>query len=70
MASLSRTLLDAGLLHGDILTAGARRFLALCDGAEADGETLAWEDAPRSLDLDEMLRPPATRSSPTAGCGW
>ena len=55
MAFVTDTLLDAGLLHGDILTAGADDFAAFATTPRLDGETLVWDDAKVSKDLG-MLR--------------
>jgi phosphogluconate dehydratase len=56
MAFTTRTLLDAGLLHGDILTAGADDFGSYAADPRMDDEMLTWEpvDATRNAD---MLRP-------------
>ncbi|MDQ3075497.1 MAG: phosphogluconate dehydratase [Pseudomonadota bacterium] len=56
MAFITRTLLDAGLLHGDIVTAGADDFAAYATAPSLDGETLAWSDVGDSSNPD-MLRP-------------
>jgi len=56
MAFLTRTLLDAGLLHGDVLSAGAEEFGAYATEPRLDGEALAWSEVNSSLNLD-MLRP-------------
>ena len=71
MAFVAHTLLEAGLLHGDILTAGADEFRALMrrrrelDGEEAD---MGHRSKPRPTPKCCGRCP--TRSSPTAGCGW
>ena len=52
-----RELLGAGLLHGDLLTAGASSMTAFSKVPMLDGEALIWGDsAPISADPD-MLRP-------------
>ena len=56
MAFTARTLLDAGLLHGDTLTAGADDFDAYSKGPQLDGEALAWGDVGDSRDTT-ILRP-------------
>ena len=56
MAFITRTLLDAGLLHGDILSAGADDFSAFATLPMLDGETLAWREFGDSANPD-MLRP-------------
>ena len=56
MAFVARTLLDARLLHGDVLTAGADAFDAYARAPLLDGEALAWSEVTQSSNLD-MLRP-------------
>jgi phosphogluconate dehydratase len=56
MAFVTRTLLDAELLHGDTLTAGADAFDAYAMTPVLDGETLGWSDVTASSNPD-MLRP-------------
>jgi phosphogluconate dehydratase len=61
-----RELLDAGLLHGDILTVGG----TLADYASEpvmDGDALAWQPAPAVSRDDSMLRPAAAPFSPDGG---
>jgi phosphogluconate dehydratase len=53
---VARVLLDAGLLHGDLLTAGADDFAAYATTPHLDGDTLAWTEVNASSDED-MLRP-------------
>ena len=56
MAFTARTLLEAGLLHGDILTAGADDFAAYATAPQLEGEELAWSAVEESSNFD-MLRP-------------
>ena len=56
MAFVTRALLDAGLLHGDILTAGADDFAAYAKAPRLEGEALAWREVGDSSNPD-MLRP-------------
>jgi phosphogluconate dehydratase len=56
MAFVTRTLLDAGLLHGDLLTAGADDFASYATAPRLDGETVAWSEVGDSSNPD-MLRP-------------
>jgi len=56
MAYTTRTLLDAGLLHGDILSAGADDFAAFATEPSLDGDTLVWNGVSESRNPD-MLRP-------------
>jgi phosphogluconate dehydratase len=50
MAFVTRTLLDAGLLHDDILTAGADLFAAYAGCPRLDGEELAWDEVTATRD--------------------
>src|SRR5687768_14997158 len=56
MAFVTRTLLEAGLLHGDTLTAGADELAAYQNNPQLDGEALAWNEIGDSSNTD-MLRP-------------
>jgi phosphogluconate dehydratase len=56
MAFTIRTLLDAGLLHGDILTVGGDSLADYARDPVLEGEALVWRDVPASLD-EEILRP-------------
>ena len=59
MAFVTRELLDAGLLHGDILTIGG----SMADYARApmlDGDNLVWRDAPQQSGNADILRARAT----------
>jgi phosphogluconate dehydratase len=53
---LARTLLDAKLLHADVVTAGADDFSDWTRNPALDGEELVWEEVGESLNPD-MLRP-------------
>ncbi|MGH6783759.1 MAG: dihydroxy-acid dehydratase, partial [Sphingomicrobium sp.] len=55
-AFTAATLLEAGLLHDDILTAGADDFAAYATAPRLEGEELAWGAVEESSNLD-MLRP-------------
>lgn len=66
MAFTVRTLLEAGLLHGDILTAGGECLADYAREPVLDNEALAWVDVPASRDLD-MLRPASAPFSPDGG---
>lgn len=66
MAFVTRTLLDAGLLHADTLTAGSG---ALSDWAKAPaltGDRLEWADVGESSDTD-ILRPAGAPFQPDGG---
>jgi phosphogluconate dehydratase len=56
MAFVTRTLLDAGLLHGDTLTAGADEMAAYAGNPALEGEQLVWEKIAETRD-PTMLRP-------------
>ena len=56
MAFATHTLLEAGLLHADILTAGADEFAAYTTNPRLDGQELAWQPVDSSNNA-EMLRP-------------
>jgi phosphogluconate dehydratase len=55
MAFTAHTLLDAGLLHDDILAAGADDFAAYATAPRLEDEELAWGAVEESTNL-EMLR--------------
>jgi phosphogluconate dehydratase len=58
-----RTLLDAGLLHGDIPTVGGDSLADYAKEPALDGDALAWQDVPASRDeailraVDNPFRP-------------
>ena len=52
MAFTAHTLLEAGLLHGDIVAAGADDFSAFATNPRLDGETLAWDTVADSCNPD------------------
>lgn len=56
MAFLTRELLDAGLLHGDIATVGGESLGAYVHEPVLVGETLSWRDAPAISADDGVLR--------------
>jgi phosphogluconate dehydratase len=66
MAFVTRTLLDAGLLHDDILTAGADQFAAYAGFARLDGEELAWDEVTATRNSD-ILRPAGDPFLPDGG---
>ena len=55
-----RELLDAGLLHRDIMTVGADDLTGYGQEPVMDGDALSWRDSPAMSGDDAMLRPPAT----------
>ena len=56
MAFLTRELLDAGLLHGDIATVGGESLAAYTQEPALVGETLSWRDAPATSGDESVLR--------------
>jgi phosphogluconate dehydratase len=50
------TLLEAGLLHGDVMTAGAETLADYGRRPELDGETVRWAPAPAAPGDSDMLR--------------
>ena len=60
MGFVIRELLDAGLLHRDIMTVGADDLTGYGQEPVMDGDTLTWRDAPAVSGDDAMLRAPAT----------
>ncbi len=56
MAYITRALLDAGLLHSDILSVGADDFAAYATAPSLSGDALAWSEVGESRN-DDMLRP-------------
>ena len=66
MAFVTRTLLEAGLLHADTLTAGADELAAYQGAPRLDGEQLAWDGVAESGD-PTMLRPAREPFLPDGG---
>jgi phosphogluconate dehydratase len=66
MAFVTKTLLEAGLLHADALTAGAAEFAAYAGSPSLDGEQLVWAEVAESGD-PTMLRPVAEPFLPDGG---
>jgi phosphogluconate dehydratase len=62
-----RELLDAGLLHRDIMTVAADDLTAYGREPVLEGEALAWRDAPAVTADETMLRPPSNPFSPDGG---
>ena len=67
MGFVIRELLDAGLLHRDIMTVAADDLTAYGREPVLDDETLAWRDAVAVTADETMLRPPADPFSPDGG---
>jgi phosphogluconate dehydratase len=67
MAFIIATLLEAGLLHRDVVTVGGEGLGDYARAPKLDGETLIWENAP-STSLDEsILRPASNPFNPDGG---
>ncbi|MBB3983301.1 phosphogluconate dehydratase [Sphingobium fontiphilum] len=66
MAFVIRELLDAGLLHRDILTVARRDLTDYGKEPVLEDDALLWRDVPASRD-DAMLRPAAMPFSPDGG---
>jgi phosphogluconate dehydratase len=67
MGFVIRELLDAGLLHRDIMTVGGDDLTAYGQEPMLDGERLVWRDAPTNSSDDTMLRTPANAFQPDGG---
>ena len=61
------TLLEAGLLHADALTAGAATLADFAKRPALAGDTLVWNDPPSEPTDTDMLRPAATPFRPEGG---
>jgi phosphogluconate dehydratase len=66
MAFVTRTLLEAGLLHADTLTAGADELTAYAGNPALEGEELAWTEITETRD-PTMLRPASDPFLPDGG---
>ena len=67
MGFVIRELLDAGLLHRDIMTVGSDDLTGYGQEPVMDGDALAWRDAPAVSGDDTMLRTPAAPFMPDGG---
>jgi len=61
------TLLEAGLLHADTLTAGAAALADFARRPRLEGEALVWTDAPAIPADRDMLRPASDPFRPEGG---
>ena len=66
IAFVARELLQAGLLHDDIVTAGADNFAAWTANPELDGDALVWRKTGASRN-DTMLKPVSDPFLPDGG---
>ncbi|WP_199192966.1 phosphogluconate dehydratase [Allosphingosinicella deserti] len=65
-----RTLLDSGLLHGDVLTVAGNGEAPLADHAKEPGldeDRLVWRDPPEASRDETMLRPASDPFQPDGG---
>src|SRR5687767_3687475 len=67
MAFTIATLLDAGLLHPDIMTVGGHGLEHYARKPKLDGDTLMWENAPLAPLDETMLRPASNPFNPDGG---
>jgi phosphogluconate dehydratase len=67
MAFTIATLLDAGLLHPDIMTVGGDGLEHYARKPKLDGDTLMWENAPLAPLDETMLRPASNPFNPDGG---
>lgn len=67
MGYVIRELLDAGLLHRDIMTVAADDLTPYGQEPILQGEQLSWRDAPAVTADETMLRPPSNPFSPDGG---
>ena len=67
MAFTIATLLDAGLLHRDVITVGGESLEDYAREPRLDSERLVWQDAPSTSRDETMLRPPSHPFNPDGG---
>jgi len=67
MAFVTRELLDAGILHRDILTVSREGMAGHTRDPALEGETLVWRDAPSSPRDESVVRPMTNPFSSTGG---
>jgi phosphogluconate dehydratase len=67
MGYVIRELLDAGLLHRDIMTVAGDDLTAYGQEPVLDGDALSWRDAPAVSADETMLRPPSNPFLPDGG---
>ena len=67
MAFTIATLLDAGLLHRDVITVGGGSLNDYAREPKLDGENLVWKDAPPASLDETMLRPAFHPFNPEGG---
>jgi phosphogluconate dehydratase len=67
MAFTIATLLEAGLLHRDIMTVGGESLEDYARTPALDGGNLVWEDPPTASNDETMLRPASRPFNPEGG---
>jgi phosphogluconate dehydratase len=67
MGYITRELLDAGLIHGDILTIAEGGMSAYAEEPMLDGDALVWKPCPAQSGDDTMLRPVSSPFTPDGG---
>ena len=67
MAFTVATLLDAGLLHRDVMTVGGENLEDYARAPKLDGENLVWGEAPSASCDETMLRPASDPFDPEGG---
>ena len=67
MGFVIRELLDAGLLHRDIMTIAKGDLTEYCREPVMDKDRLVWRNAPAVTADDSILRPPSDPFSPDGG---
>ncbi|MFI4982589.1 MAG: phosphogluconate dehydratase, partial [Nevskiales bacterium] len=67
MGFVVRELLDAGLIHGDLLTVAEGGMAAYADEPWLDGDVLKWRPAPALSGDAAMLAPPSSPFLPDGG---
>jgi phosphogluconate dehydratase len=67
MGYVIRELIDAGLLHRDIMTVAGKDLADYGREPMLEDEKLVWRDAPAVTADDTMLRPPSAPFSPDGG---
>jgi phosphogluconate dehydratase len=67
MGFVIRELLDAGLLHRDIMTVAGDDLTAYGQEPAMDGDSLVWRDLPPQSGDEAMLRPPSNPFLPDGG---
>jgi phosphogluconate dehydratase len=67
MAFTIANLLDAGLLHCDVLTVGGQSLANYARVPKLDSEALVWDDSPAASGDETMLRPVSNPFNPDGG---